>query len=479
MVFSSAVFLFFFLPSVFGIYYLFRNDHVRNGILIVSSLIFYAFGEPVIVFLMIFSIICNYIFGRFMDKNKMLRRIVLILSVVFNIGILIVFKYSGFICELINTTGFVKVPVPHIRLPIGISFFTFQALSYVIDAYRGDIKIQKNILKLTLYIVCFPQLIAGPIVKYKDIESQLSHREASLTDISQGIRRFICGLSKKIIIADTLSRVADAAFSLPDGQLSTLFAWSGAVCYTLQIYFDFSGYSDMAIGMGKMFGFTFMENFNYPYISTSITEFWRRWHISVSTWFKEYLYFPLGGNRKGKKRTVLNKWIVFLFTGLWHGAAMTFVIWGFLNGLFIMLESYNIVPVKKMQKNILLRALCHIYTMIVVVVCFVVFRSSSLGQSIDFIKSMFFINKISPEQSLNNLSMLMTYATPLMITILCVSVVLSTPIKRVIEKRTILSEKKSASVYNGLSYAAAGILYTVCILYLSSGTYSPFIYLNF
>lgn len=479
MVFSSAVFLFFFFPAVFMLYYLFKNDRIRNVILIVSSLLFYAFGEPVVVFLMMFSILCNYFFGRFMDKKEITRRIILAASVIFNIGILIIFKYSGFIVELLNSTGLLNLPVPKIKLPIGISFFTFQALSYVIDAYRREIKIQKNIFRLTLYIVCFPQLIAGPIVKYKDIESQLSHRETSIRDISEGIRRFICGLSKKIIIADTLSLVADAAFSMDGSRLSTVFAWTGAICYTLQIYFDFSGYSDMAIGMGKMFGFTFRENFNYPYISTSITEFWRRWHISVSTWFKEYLYFPLGGNRKGKTRTTINKWIVFFCTGLWHGAAMTFVVWGLLNGLFLMLESYNVIPVKKMQKNLALRAVSHVYTMIVVVVCFTVFRSSSLGQSFNFIRSMFLISGISAEQSSVSFSLLMSYATPLMITVFIAAVILSTPIKNVIEKKTISSDKKSAVLCRSASYAAVCVLYAICILSLSSGTYSPFIYLNF
>lgn len=479
MVFSSATFLFFFLPAVFILYYVIRNDWARNIILILASLFFYAFGEPVVVFLMILSIICNYVFGRMMSGSDRKRKTFLALSVVFNLGTLFVFKYAGFAVTLINQTGLVRLPVPQIRLPIGISFFTFQALSYVIDVYRGDIKIQKNFLKLMLYIVCFPQLIAGPIVKYKDIEQQLSHREAAPDEVAAGIRRFICGLSKKILIADTVSRIADAAFSVQEGQLSTLLAWAGAVCYTLQIYFDFSGYSDMAIGMGKMFGFTFRENFNYPYISSSITEFWRRWHISVSTWFKEYLYFPLGGNRKGKTRTIINKWIVFFCTGLWHGAAMTFVVWGLLNGLLISLEEAGVIPAKKMQKNPVLKVISRIYTLAAVVICFTVFRSSSLGQSWTFVKAMFFAGSASSVQTSVAFSHLMTYMTPVMIVTFAAAVILSTPVSRIAAGKTILSEKKSASVYRGISYCAAAALYCLCIMYLSSGSYSPFIYLNF
>ncbi len=308
MVFSSTVFLFIFLPVVFGLYCLLPNRHVRNGLLIAASIVFYAFGEPFVVFLMLLSILWNYLFGLLMNKGKTVRRIALISAIAVNLGMLGIFKYAGFFAETLNLLPLVEIPVPQIALPIGISFFTFQAMSYVIDVYRGDISIQKNPLKLTLYIVCFPQLIAGPIVKYKDIESQLTERPMDPVQISQGIRRFICGLAKKVLIADTVSVAADAIFAMDNDQLILPLAWMAAICYTLQIYFDFSGYSDMAIGMGHMFGFTFKENFNYPYISASITEFWRRWHISVSTWFKEYLYIPLGGNRKHQTFNMFVVW---------------------------------------------------------------------------------------------------------------------------------------------------------------------------
>ena len=298
MVFSSTVFLFIFLPVVFGLYCLIPERHIRNGLLIVASLIFYAFGEPFVVFLMLISILVNYVLGLTMQLKQPARRVFLFVSLFWNLGLLGVYKYAGFFAAEWNRLPFFDVTVPHIPLPIGISFFTFQAMSYVIDVYRGDIAVQKNPFRLILYITLFPQLIAGPIVKYKDIEAQLAYRPMRAVQVAQGIRRFILGLSKKLLIADTISVAADHMFELPVEQLTLPLAWMGSLCYTLQIYFDFSGYSDMAIGLGGMFGFTFKENFNYPYYSASMTEFWRRWHISVSTWFKEYLYIPLAGSAR-------------------------------------------------------------------------------------------------------------------------------------------------------------------------------------
>ncbi len=479
MVFSSTVFLFIFLPVVFGLYCLLPNRHLRNGLLILASLAFYAFGEPFVVFLMLLSILWNYLFGLLMNKGTLVRRIALISAIVVNLGMLGIFKYAGFFAETLNLLPLVEIPVPQIALPIGISFFTFQAMSYVIDVYRGDISIQKNPLKLTLYIVCFPQLIAGPIVKYKDIEAQLTERPMDPVQVSQGIRRFICGLAKKILIADTISVAADAVFGMENDQLILPLAWMAAICYTLQIYFDFSGYSDMAIGLGHMFGFTFKENFDYPYISASITEFWRRWHISVSTWFKEYLYIPLGGNRKGKARTILNKWIVFFFTGLWHGAAATFVVWGLINGALLMLESCGVIPVNKMKKHPVLRLLSHVYTLAAVVCCFTIFRADSLAQGFHFLKTMFIGGGLSSAQNAVSMSLFWQQCTPLLLVTFAAAIVFSMPVKNAVQKYIRQSSSGIRITAEIVSYALSIGLFLLCMLYLSAGTYSPFIYLNF
>jgi len=476
MVFSSTVFLFMFLPSVLILYYLIPERHVKNALLILASIVFYAFGEPFVVFLMLISILCNYGLGLMMQKET-LRKTSLIVSVIWNLGLLGVYKYAGFFVSILNSIPFVNLPVPEIPLPIGISFFTFQAMSYVIDVYRGDIKIQKNFFRLLLYITFFPQLIAGPIVKYKDIENQLAERKFNPGQTAHGIRRFICGLSKKLLIADTVSIVADNIFSLEKSELICPLAWLGAVCYTLQIYFDFSGYSDMAIGLGQMFGFEFKENFNYPYISSSMTDFWRRWHISVSTWFKEYLYFPLGGNRKGKTRTVMNKWIVFFFTGLWHGANWTFVIWGLLNGGFLMLESYEIIPVKKMQKNSFLKILSHVYTMLAVVLCFTIFRASDLSQGVHFWQTMFGFGIADEYHQKIGMSLFLKEFNYLFIITVIFAVILSMPVKDWISG--CFKSEKAKSGLQMISYLGSLGLLFLCLLYLSAGTYSPFIYLNF
>ena len=315
----------------------------KNVLLLIFSLLFYAYGEPKAIILMIVSIFMNYAFGLAMNPGNKCRKAVLAVSVTANLLLLGIFKYAGFAADMVNLIPGVNVPVPDIALPIGISFYTFQAMSYVIDAYKDPEYIQRNPFKLALYITFFPQLVAGPIVKYYDFAGQIDNRTVTPEMTAQGIRRFITGLSKKLLIANTMAVAADYVYGLDNSQLSMPLAWLGAVSYLFQIYFDFSGYSDMAIGLGRMFGFTFRENFNYPYISSSMQEFWRRWHISVSTWFKEYLYIPLGGNRKGKLRTALNKLAVFFCTGLWHGASLNFIVWGLINGGFMMLESYKII----------------------------------------------------------------------------------------------------------------------------------------
>ena len=329
MVFSSMTFLWLFLPLVFVLSLIIRRPRLQNYLLLIFSLLFYAWGEPVYLFLMLFSILMNWTFGLLIEKSAAHKKLFLVLDIIGNLGLLGYFKYTNFILDTIRRLlPSASVPVTHIALPIGISFFTFQAMSYVIDLYRGRYRAQKNLFHLALYISFFPQLIAGPIVQYKDIEDQIMNRKRTPEKIASGIRRFIYGLGKKVIISNLVASSVDKLFALSPENMTGVMAWTAAILYTLQIYYDFSGYSDMAIGLGRMFGFEFLENFNYPYISKSIREFWRRWHISLSSWFRDYVYIPLGGNRKGEVRTYINNIIVFFLTGLWHGASWNFVGWG-------------------------------------------------------------------------------------------------------------------------------------------------------
>ena len=337
MVFSSSFFLFIFLPVVLLGYY-FCNEKFRNIWLLFTSIVFYSWGEPRYVIIMLFSIVINYVLGIMIDKyeNRRLKKLFLCWAVVIDIGILIVFKYTNFIINNLNNIFDTNIVVKNIALPIGISFFTFQILSYVIDVYRKNVNVQKDIFKLGLYISFFPQLIAGPIVRYIDIEHQLNRRDISINQMYAGIKRFMIGFAKKVLIADTVGQIADMVYGLE--EVSGLLGWMGAGAYMIQIYYDFSGYSDMAIGLGKMFGFDFMDNFNYPYISKSVKEFWRRWHISLSIWFRDYVYIPLGGNRCSKYKTSRNLLVVFMLTGIWHGASWNFVFWGMYYGVFLLLE---------------------------------------------------------------------------------------------------------------------------------------------
>lgn len=350
MVFSSTIFLFIFLPIVFILYYISPWMRVRNLLLITASLVFYAFGEPLYVLIMLGCVILNYIFGRLLSGGRGNRKLIVTVAVILNVSLIGVFKYTDFLIETLNEILGTALPLPGIPLPIGISFFTFQAMSYVIDVYRNEERGERNFSNLLLYISFFPQLVAGPIIKFEDIRMELSKRNTDIKEIAEGIQRFISGLGKKILIANVMGLVCDSIFAM--GEVNILLAWTAGISYTLQIYFDFSGYSDMAIGLGKMFGFHYKENFNYPYISTSVTEFWRRWHISLSSWFKDYLYIPLGGNRKGKTRTYINKYIVFFTTGLWHGASWNFVLWGLFHGTFAFLEEKNIIPRKKLENTV-------------------------------------------------------------------------------------------------------------------------------
>ncbi len=466
MVFSSLVFLCVFLPVVLALYYALPTLRIRNILLIFASLLFYAYGEPVYVLLMLFSIIINYILGRLLNTEKKGRKkVILALAVIGNIGLLVLFKYTGMLFTTIGNITGLELPAIEFALPIGISFFTFQVLSYVIDVYRGEVKAQKNLFDVMLYISFFPQLIAGPIVKYHDIQEQIRNRNADGKEIAEGLRRFIVGLSKKVLISNTMALTADNLFSAAPGEINALSAWLAAISYMLQIYFDFSGYSDMAIGLGHMFGFHFLENFRYPYISQGIQEFWRRWHISLSTWFKEYLYIPLGGNRKGKFRTCCNKMIVFFSTGLWHGANWTFVLWGMWHGAFLLLE--EAVPMKKMPKILL-----HFYTLLVVCVGFVMFRADTFSQGIFMIGKMFTGWTCTPLQMVVMLEQLHPV---FLITLVC-AIIGSTPL-------VLHTAKRVFSSFGGrlewMGYGGSILLLLLCILQLSEGSYNPFIYFRF
>jgi alginate O-acetyltransferase complex protein AlgI len=469
MVFSSTVFLFLFFPVVYILYLLVPSIHGKNGLLILVSLLFYAFGEPFAVFLMIGSVALSYLCGlgvHYVGKRKKLWTAI---GVAGNLGLLCVYKYAGFFLGVLNDILPFSIPVPQLALPIGISFFVFQSISYVVDVAREETQVQRNPFYLLLYVAFFPQLIAGPIVKYHDIAHMITERKITASDSAVGMRRFICGMAKKLLIANTVGAAADAVFALDQDLLSMPAAWLGAICYTLQIYFDFSGYSDMAIGLGRMFGFVFKENFNYPYISESITEFWRRWHISVSTWFKEYLYFPLGGNRKGKRRTILNKWIVFLCTGFWHGANWTFLVWGALNGLFLMLEQMQWIPTKRMKW----KPLRHFYTMLVVTLAFVIFRADSLSQAGQMYAAMFTGISVSGL----SLSAFAQLLSPVLIVTLVAAIIGCMPVLPYVQNR--LRNYRSMRIVQCTAYMATVPLLVLCIMNLSVSAYNPFIYFRF
>ena len=446
MVFSSTVFLFIFLPVAYVMYLVLPGIKAKNIWLIIISLLFYGFGEPVTVFLMVFSVLVNYFVARLIASAKKHKKLWLVLGVVFNLGLLGVFKYAGFFTETLNAILRTSIPVPQIRLPIGISFFTFQILSYVIDVYRDNSVVQRKFLNVLLYISLFPQLIAGPIVKYYDISQQIENRTLTPEATASGIKRFIIGLSKKVLIANTVGAAADAMFALQGSDMSALTCWLGAISYTLQIYYDFSGYSDMAIGLGQMLGFTFKENFNYPYTADSVQEFWRRWHISLSSWFKEYLYIPLGGNRKGKLRTALNRIFVFFCTGLWHGANWTFIVWGLLHGLFLMLESYKVIPLEKLK----FKPFKHIYTLLVVTVTFVIFRADTLTQALVFISKMFTGFDITAA----SLSAFTQQLSPFFLTISALAVIFSAPVVKLTNDK-LTQTKKGAIALDYTSYAVS------------------------
>lgn len=464
MLFSSLIFLWGFLPIILIGYFLIK-DKYKNILLLLGSLIFYAWGEPGYIMLMLCSISINYGIGLLMDKYENKKRLLLILDIVINIGILGYFKYFSFFISILNSCTGKGIESTEIRLPIGISFFIFQILSYIIDLYRGQYRVQKNYIHLALYISFFPQLIAGPIVRYKDINEQLNHRVCTPEKVAWGIRRFIYGLGKKVIIANITAQCVDIIYALDYNNLTGLLAWTGAILYTLQIYYDFSGYSDMAIGLGWIFGFDFMENFNYPYLSCSIQEFWQRWHISLGTWFREYLYIPLGGNRKGKTRTYFNLIVVFLATGLWHGASFNFILWGLYHGVFQIIERLGLKRFLAKHKMI-----AHIYTMMVFVFGWVLFRADDLVSAGVMVKRM-----LMPwEYTKSSLVMEKVFGNKTIVVIFCG--ILGCGLVQLIGQKTKIFEKVKNS-YLEMIYCS--VIFILCIATLASSTYNPFIYFRF
>lgn len=475
MLFSSTVFLFFFLPGVLLIYFLMPRTF-KNPVLLLASLLFYAWGEPKFVLVMLVSIIMNYIFARVVDtkkENGSKVKWIMALMVICNLGMLGVFKYTGFFIGNINGIFGIKIHNPHFPLPIGISFFTFQAMSYVIDVYRNDGNVQKNPLNLALYISLFPQLIAGPIVRYQTVAEQITERNESFERFAYGTKRFIIGLGKKMFLANNCGFIADHIFAMDPSNMSATLAWIGVISYSLQIYFDFSGYSDMAIGLGKMFGFDFLENFNYPYISKSISEFWRRWHISLGTWFRDYVYIPLGGNKNGEIATYRNLFIVWMLTGCWHGANWTFIAWGLYYGAFIMLEKAFLGKILTKLPKILQ----YFYALFIVVIGWVFFRSTTFPYAFHYIGAMFGFNSVGA-WDIHALYYVMQYGILLVIGILGATPLL----KNIINLIEVKSLESLMTKIIGRDIALTGyylFVLFVSIIYMVSSTFNPFIYYRF
>ena len=469
MLFPSEVFLFVFLPVVLVIYYglLRKNITLKNTFLLVASLFFYAWGEPEYVYLMIGTILFNWFYGILIDKvrdRKIPVRIIMFLMVFTNLGILGWYKYSGFVVSQINLFFNKDFVVPDVALPIGISFFTFQAMSYSIDVYRGRGKVQKNPLQVGLYVSLFPQLIAGPIVRYETVADQMEHRVENWQDFTAGVTRFCIGLGKKVLVSNNMAVVTDASFNLiinNEFQASVGMAWLGAISYTLQIFFDFSGYSDMAIGLGKMFGFHFEENFNYPYISKTVSEFWRRWHMSLQSWFRDYVYFPLGGSRVSKPRLVLNLFIVWALTGIWHGANWTFIVWGLLYFVLLTFEKLSGLSKKNYWWG-------HIYTMVFVIIGWVIFRSTDLADAILYIKAMFGIGAKGFMDKAVWAYISQNWIYYVFALIGCA------PIVSWIDKK--LENSKAWQVVYAIGVVGALV---VSVSFISNNAYNPFIYFNF
>jgi alginate O-acetyltransferase complex protein AlgI len=476
MVFSSPIFLFLFLPITLGVYFL-LPWRARNLWLLGTSLVFYGWGEPKFVLVMLASIIINFLLALWIDRARGRGggRLPLTAAVVANIGLLGIFKYTDFVTENLNVllAGFQVPPMPlsGIALPIGISFFTFQALSYVIDVYRREAPVQRNPLSIGLYIALYPQLIAGPIVRYHDVARQIEERSIDRAGFAYGVERFVVGLGKKVLIANSLAVPADLIFSIPGDQLTLPVAWLGLACYTLQIYFDFSGYSDMAIGLGRMLGFRFLENFNYPYISQSLTEFWRRWHISLSTWFRDYLYIPLGGNRVATSRIYVNLIIIFFLVGLWHGASWNFVFWGFFHGAFLVAERVGLARWMDAWRA----PFRHLYALLVVMVSWVFFRAASLSDAWRFLGAMVGLSPASGAEY-----PLALYADTQTLLTLAVGVVAATPVLTTVKRwRDGLSLRGSGVGASMIEGSAQAFILIASVMLLAAGTYNPFIYFRF
>lgn len=457
MLFSSISFLYYFLPCVLVLYFLVPR-HFKNIILLISSLIFYAWGEPRLVLLMSATIVIGYVLGILMERDAKRKKLYLVIALLCFLGALGYFKYTDFFIDNINRVTGLSIPLFRIGLPIGISFYTFQILSYNIDVYRGDVKAQKNLLHLATYISMFPQLIAGPIVRYKDVAVQLETREHSIDKVAQGIQRFVFGLSKKILIANVLGEICETFRASNDK--SVLFYWMYAIAFSLHIYFDFSGYSDMAIGLGKIFGFDFMENFNYPYVSKSITEFWRRWHISLGNWFRDYVYIPLGGSRVNTARHLFNILVVWMLTGFWHGAAWNFIIWGLYFAVLLVIEKTFLLKHLEYSK-----VLSRVYVLFLVVISFVIFNATSLPQVLTDLGGMFGSGNL-PLVSAEAIYYLRSYAVIFVLAILG-----ATPIP-----------KKFVSKWKIPQYVEPIILLLLLVVitaYLVDGSFNPFLYFRF
>lgn len=467
MLFSSIIFLFYFLPITLGVYYLIPKSFLmaRNAWLLIASLVFYSWGEPVYLFLMIFSAAFNYYMAGEIDREKReggTGRRNLIFTLVVNLMILGFFKYFGFLMDTVNAVTGLSISYTALPLPVGISFYTFQGLSYIFDVYRGKVAVQKNPMMVALYLALFPQLIAGPIVNYKDIELQLTDRSFSFEQFGSGASRFCIGMGKKVILANNLGALYAYVGSLPDENMTVLTAWIGIICYTLQIYFDFSGYSDMAIGLGGMLGFRFKENFNYPYTAVSITDFWRRWHISLSSWFRDYVYIPLGGNRVPVRRHILNLLIVWSLTGLWHGASWNFVLWGSYFGVMLIIEKYLIGD--KLAKLPLWAR--HLYTMLIVIISWVFFSITDIGEAISYLGIMFGIGSAGFADSAT------LYLLRSGFVLIAVSILGSTEL-------TIREHRRISRGFRWNPTIWALLVLLISVSYLVFGSFNPFLYFRF
>lgn len=476
MLFSSGIFLFWFLPITVAIYYLLPHRILKNSWLFFVSIFFYGYGEPLFVLLMLSSIGFNYLMGlgiHYFQSSKKTQQFILWFMVIGNLSLFYVFKYLDFSIVNANALLGTSYPLRKITLPIGISFFTFQAMSYVLDIYRNpeENPVQKNPFLVGLYVSLFPQLIAGPIVRYETVAKEMKERHENWSDFSEGTVRFLVGFLKKVLLANNMAIIADVAFSSPASDLGMSFAWLGAICYTLQIYFDFSGYSDMAIGIGKIFGFHFLENFNYPYAATSITDFWRRWHISLSSWFRDYVYIPLGGNRVGKTRQFVNLFVVWLLTGIWHGANWTFILWGMYYFVWLSFEKF-LLP-KEWKQKLERSIFGHLYVMVLVTVGWVIFRADTLSYAMEYLGAMFSLgtSEIVPARSLFYVR---EYGL-----VFVMSIVASVPIFSSLEQWAESRNWKLQLGYHSVVMVAITVLFYGAVVSIVKGSYNPFIYFNF